>query len=149
MAPRIGLVGCGMVDRAYLSNLREHAGLTIVACADALQRNADAVAGEFDIPAVYTVDDLIARQDIDLVLNLTICAGHGEIIRRALEAGKPVYTEKPLSTDLTEARELVALAARRGVSLGSAPDTFLGAGWPPHRRSSSPVRSAPPLQQTR
>ena len=128
MALRIGLVGCGMVSRVYLSNLREHAGLTVAACADALRRNADAVAGEFGIKAVYTVDELIARPDIDLVLNLTIPAAHGEITRLALEAGKHVYTEKPLSTDLAEARELVALAARKGVHLGSAPDTFLGAG---------------------
>lgn len=132
-----------MVDRPYLSNHREHTGLSIVDCADALQRNAEAVTGVFDIPAVYTVDDLIARQDIDLVLNLPIRAGHGEIIRRALAVGKPVHTETPLSTDLAEARELVALEARWSVSLGSAPDTLLGAGWPPHRRSSSPVRSAP------
>lgn len=128
MAPRIGLVGCGMVSRVYLSNLHEHAGLAVVACADALQPNAVAVASEFDIPDVYTVDELIARHDIDLVLNLTIPAAHGEITRRALRSGKHVYTEKPLSTDLAEARELVALAAQRGVSLGSAPDTFLGAG---------------------
>ncbi|TGR72925.1 Gfo/Idh/MocA family oxidoreductase, partial [Mesorhizobium sp. M1C.F.Ca.ET.189.01.1.1] len=70
----------------------------------------------------------------DLVLNLTIPAAHFDISISALSAGKHVFTEKPLATSANDGRRLVAEAAKRGVLLGSAPDTFLGAAGRRARR---------------
>ncbi len=55
-------------------------------------------------------------------------------MRAALEAGKHVYTEKPLAATSAEGRELVADAERRGLRLGCAPDTFLGSAYETGRR---------------
>jgi predicted dehydrogenase len=74
------------------------------------------------------VDDLFAS-DVDLILNLTIPAVHGELGLRALEAGKHLYNEKPLAVELSEARKMLELAQSKNLLVGCAPDTFLGAGW--------------------
>jgi predicted dehydrogenase len=73
------------------------------------------------------VDALIADPDVDLVLNLTIPSAHFDISVQALYAGKHVFTEKPLAVKAEAGRTLVTAAASRGLALGSAPDTFLGA----------------------
>ena len=80
------------------------------------------------------VEALLADPDIDLVLNLTIPAAHFDISLSALSAGKHVFTEKPLATSAADGRRLVAEAAKRGLLLGSAPDTFLGAAGRRARR---------------
>ncbi len=68
------------------------------------------------------------------MLNLTIPAAHFDISAQALAAGKHVFTEKPLAVKAEAGRELVAMAAARGLALGSAPDTFLGAAGRHARR---------------
>jgi predicted dehydrogenase len=75
-----------------------------------------------------SVDELLARDDIDLVVNLTIPSAHFGVSLAALSAGKHVFTEKPLSVDFEQGRKLVDEAEARGLYLGCAPDTFLGAG---------------------
>ena len=73
-----------------------------------------------------TIDDLLAADEVDIVLNLTVHQAHFEVTRQALAAGRHVYSEKPLALRASEARELVSLAAERGVRLGGSPSTFLG-----------------------
>jgi predicted dehydrogenase len=125
---RVGLVGCGNVSRQYLVTLSFSPDLEVVACADAFAANAEAVAHDLAIPRVLTVADLLADPDIDLVLNLTTPASHAAVSMAAIEAGKHVYTEKPLALTLAEADALLDAAATRGVEVGCAPDTFLGPG---------------------
>ena len=86
------------------------------------------LAKEMQIPRVLSVDDLLANSEVEVVLNLKVPAAHAEISRAAVAAGKSVFSEKPLALSLRVANELVAAAAERGVRLGCAPDTFLGAG---------------------
>lgn len=123
---RIGVIGCGNIAATYLTNARLFAGIELVACADAVPAAAEARAAEFGLRAL-SVDALLADPGIDLVLNLTIPTAHLEISLAALSAGKHVFTEKPLATSAADGRRLVAEAAARGLALGSAPDTFLGA----------------------
>ena len=80
------------------------------------------------IPRVLSVDELLADPDVDLVVNLTIPQAHVGVSRAALDAGKSVYCEKPLALTVKEGRELVAAARSKGLRIGCAPDTFLGAG---------------------
>jgi predicted dehydrogenase len=89
---------------------------------------AKEVAKQFNVPKAYSVDELLADKEIEIVVNLTIPAAHKEINMKALNAGKHVYCEKPLALNLEDAKETIDLANEKGLLLGCAPDTFLGAG---------------------
>lgn len=78
--------------------------------------------------------ELFADPEVDIVLNITRPYEHYEVTKAALLAGKHVYSEKPLAPTLKEARELIALADKKGLYLGGAPDTFMGAGLQTCRR---------------
>ena len=80
------------------------------------------------MPRWGTVDELLAVDEIEIVVNLTIPAVHAEIGLRAVAAGKHVWSEKPLALDRGQADELLAAARAAGVLIGCAPDTVLGAG---------------------
>jgi predicted dehydrogenase len=124
---RVGIIGCGNISGIYLKNCRTLPGLQLVACADVMQERAEAKAREHGIRAL-TVDALMASDEVDLVINLTVPAAHSVVDRAALEAGKHVYAEKPLAITRDDGTETLALASRMGLRVGSAPDTFLGAG---------------------
>jgi len=78
--------------------------------------------------------DAFADPEVEMVLNLTRPYEHFEVSKAALEAGKHVYSEKPLGADLEEGKTLLKLAQEKGLRLGGAPDTFLGAGIQTCRR---------------
>ena len=122
---RVGIIGCGSISLQYLHNAPLFGGVDIRACADINQTVAVQRAKQFNVK-VMDVDDLIGSPDIDLVLNLTVAAAHFDVSMRALEAGKHVFTEKPLAATVAEGSQLVTRAAERGLVIGSAPDTFLG-----------------------
>lgn len=122
----IGVIGAGNISMTYMRNAALFAGVRLVACADVSAEAARARAAEYGVRAV-PVDALLGDTEVDLVLNLTVPAAHFEVTMAALSAGKHVFTEKPLATNATDGRRLVAEARARGVLLGSAPDTFLGA----------------------
>jgi len=121
----IGIIGCGNISAAYLTLAPLFKGLEVRAVSDMNMYAARARAAEFDVRA-DTVSDLLAADDIDIVVNLTIPDAHFAVTRAILSAGKHAYTEKPLVLTLAEGEELRALAADRGLRIGSAPDTFLG-----------------------
>jgi predicted dehydrogenase len=129
----VGLIGCGNISGIYLTNLPRAPGVKVRACADMKVEVAEAQAKKFGVEAA-TVDALLARDDIDVVVNLTIPAAHAAVSLAALSAGKHVFCEKPLATDAELGRKLVAEAEARGLLLGCAPDTFLGAGHRTARR---------------
>ncbi len=122
----IGVIGCGNIALTYMRNAALFRDLRLVSCADIVPELAALRAGEHGIRA-QSVDALLADPEIDLVLNLTVPIAHVEITMSALSAGKHVFTEKPLATSAADGRRLVAEAHARGLLLGSAPDTFLGA----------------------
>ena len=121
----IGIVGCGNISTAYFKLAPLFRGLEVRACADVFPAAAEARAAEFGARA-ETVEGLLAAPDVDVVINLTIPAAHFTVTKAALEAGKHVYSEKPFVLTIEEGLALRALAQARGLSVGSAPDTFLG-----------------------
>jgi predicted dehydrogenase len=144
---RIGIVGCGNISMAYLRNAPLFRGVEIVACADINPDAAARRAADFGIRAME-VDALIADPTVDLVLNLTIPVAHFDISMKALSAGKHVFTEKPLAVQAEAGRTLVVTAAARGLALGSAPDTFLGAAGRLARRLMEQGRIGTPVTGT-
>lgn len=125
---RIGIVGCGNISGIYFQNLGKYESTEVVACADLDLDRARAAAEKYGVPDAQSPDQLLANPNVDLVLNLTIPKAHAEVALAAVEAGKHVYSEKPLSVFREDAKRLLDAARERGVRVGCAPDTFLGAG---------------------
>lgn len=121
----VGIIGCGNISASYLKLAPLFAGIEVRAVADLKMETAQARAEEFSVRA-DTIEDLLAADDIDIVINLTIPAAHFSVTEKILEAGKHAYSEKPFVLTLEEGEALRALAAQKGLRVGSAPDTFLG-----------------------
>jgi predicted dehydrogenase len=125
---RVGIVGCGVISSAYAANAAAFDTFEIVACADLEPVRCAALAAEHALE-VLSVEELLASPSIDLVLNLTPPLAHVAVTRSALEAGKHVYSEKPLAVTAADAAELVGLAGGQGKRIGCAPDIFLGRAY--------------------
>lgn len=123
---RTAVVGCGAISDIYLKNLKSKFSIIdLVGCCDLDIARRDAAAAKYDIKPL-TMEEILADESIELVVNLTNPKAHFAVIKQLLEGGKNVYTEKVLSIELGDAEELVRLANERGLYLGAAPDTFLG-----------------------
>lgn len=125
---KIGIIGCGNISSIYMENCPKFPHLELVACADLDLQRAHSQAEKFNIPKACSVEELLNDPDIELVINLTIPKAHASVCIQALEAGKHVYTEKPLAVTREEGRQILETAKKRNLLVGSAPDTFLGAG---------------------
>lgn len=124
---RIGLIGCGTISPAYLRAAATFDVLQFVGCADLNPEAAQKTASQFNVEAM-SVDALLERDDVEVILNLTIPAAHVEINLAALDAGKHAYCEKPFGLDAAEGEGVLARADASGLRVGCAPDTFLGGG---------------------
>ncbi len=130
----VAVIGAGNISDQYLSDMVTYPDLQVRFVADMLTDRARAQADRYSVAGAGSVDEALAREDVDLVVNLTIPAVHAEMSARALDAGKHVWTEKPLATSRESAEELVAKADALGLLLGGAPDTVLGPGIQTARR---------------
>jgi predicted dehydrogenase len=127
---KVGVIGTGQISRIYLKNMTETFDgiLEVKALADRVPELARQRAEQFTIPNVWTVEELLADPEIEIVLNLTVPAAHAAINLQALRAGKHVYSEKPFALTREDADEVLQLAEATGLLVGCAPDTFLGGG---------------------
>ncbi len=125
---RVGVVGCGVIAKRYVEDSVAFDTWRPVACADLDPDVTRTFAATHGLRP-ESFEELVADPDVDLILNLTPPTAHAALIRAALEAGKHVYTEKPLATSVEEGRVLVRLAEQLGLRLGCAPDTFLGTAY--------------------
>lgn len=131
----VGVVGAGAISDIYLTNMTTRFPILKVksVCASHIE-NARKKAEKYGIEAC-TLAQMLQDPDIELIVNLTPAHAHYGIIRRALEAGKHVYTEKTLTDSPDTAVELTVLAQEKGLYLASAPDTFLGSAWQTARKA--------------
>jgi predicted dehydrogenase len=145
---RVGIIGCGAIIAQYLANFRRLDQLELVAVADLDPARAQAVADDYDGVRAVSVDELLAAEDVDLVLNLTIPAAHADVALKAIAAGKSVYGEKPLAATTAEARQVLEAAREAGVVVGCAPDTVLGTGIQTARKAIDDGLIGAPISAT-
>lgn len=125
---KVGVIGCGNISGIYLQADKTFEILETVACADLIMEKAQEQAEKHGIPRACTPEALLADPEIEIVVNLTIPQAHFPVALAALEAGKSVHNEKPLTLTREEGKQLLQMAASRGLRVGCAPDTFLGGG---------------------
>lgn len=121
----VGIIGCGNISETYLKLAPLFPALEVRAVADLKPEMARQRAGEFGVEAM-SIDNLLASESLDMVVNLTIPDAHFGVTKAIIEAGKHAYSEKPLVLGLDEGTQLRELAAAKGLRIGSAPDTWLG-----------------------
>jgi predicted dehydrogenase len=144
MSVGVGVIGCGNISEVYLVNAKLFRDIRVVACADIDEEAAKRQADRHGVVAAR-VADLLKRDDVDVVLNLTIPEAHAEVSLAALEAGKHVYSEKPLATTVADGERILAAAEQRRLRVGAAPDTILGAGCQTARRAIDAGKIGRPL----
>ena len=125
---KVGVIGCGAISGNYLHFSRQLKNIEVTACADLDMERAKAKAKEFAVPRACSVKELLADDEIEIVVNLTIPAAHYSVAMAALKAGKSVYNEKPLAATRAQGKKLIDLARRKKLLVGAAPDTFMGDG---------------------
>ena len=141
----VGVIGAGVISDQYLSNLTVFPDVTVRFIADIDLPRAAAKAEKWGVPGSGTVEELLADDDIEIVVNLTIPAAHVEVALQALAAGKHVWGEKPYALDRASAAELRDAAVAAGKTVSVAPDTFLGAGLQTALRTIREGRIGTPL----
>jgi predicted dehydrogenase len=124
---KLAIVGCGVISRTYAHTISQLPFVELAACVDEDAERAEALAAKFGGRA-RPFAEVLHDPEIDAVVNLTPPLAHLAVSRAALDAGKATFSEKPLGVELAEGRALVDLADTKGLPLGCAPDTFLGAG---------------------
>jgi predicted dehydrogenase len=124
----IAMVGCGNIARAYGKSLQPYPQLKLLGATDHILALAEDYVATFGGKVYPSLDALLADDDVDLVINLTIHKAHVEVITKCLNAGKDVYSEKPIALTSEEAWQLVSLAQQKGRRFGCAPITILGEG---------------------
>lgn len=122
----VAIIGCGNIAGPYVRDIASYPQVKLVGVADLEFQRAQDMATEYGCRAYASNEELLADDDVELVVNLTIHHAHFEVVSRCLEAGKHVHSEKPLSLTHQEARELVELAGQKGLRLGCSPFTFMG-----------------------
>lgn len=124
----VGVIGAGVISAQYLGNLTTFPDLDVRFVADIDLERAKARAEEFGVPAFGTVEQLLADDGIEVVVNLTLPSMHAEVDLAILGAGKHVWSEKPIATSAEDARRVLAAAGEAGLRVAVAPDTVLGGG---------------------
>jgi predicted dehydrogenase len=141
---RVGVIGAGVISDEYLTNLTAFPDLRVVMIADLDLTRAAKQAKKHGVPRSGTAADLLADQEIELVVNLTIPAAHVDVGLAVLDAGKHVWAEKPLALDRESGRKLLDSAVEKGLRVASAPDTLLGAAFQTARRAIGTGRIGEP-----
>lgn len=118
---KLAIVGCGYVFDIYMRTKWAYPELEICGVFDRDVKRLGVVCEHYKLRAYSSYADLLADPAVDIIINLTSIQSHHEVVQQALQAGKHVYSEKPLTTDVMKSRELVALAEERGLVLAGAP----------------------------
>ena len=132
---KIGILGCGVISGIYIENSKKLDAIELAAVADVNPTAARYRADQYGIPRALDPEALLADPEIEIVINLTPNRLHAQVSTQILEAGKHVYSEKPLAVYREDSQRLLELAGQRGLRVANAPDTFLGGAWQTARKA--------------
>lgn len=124
---KVGIIGCGMISDTYFNAAKKFNMIEVVACSDIIPERSQKKTELYGVPSM-TNEELLSMPEIEIVLNLTPPQVHSKIAMDTLNAGKHAYSEKPFGVDEADAAKVMALAKKKGLRVGCAPDTFLGGG---------------------
>ena len=122
----IAIVGCGFVADYYMETLDAYPWIRVAGVFDIDRVRLDIFTSYYGLKKYASLDELLDDNRVSIVLNLTNPRSHYEISRRCLEAGRHVYSEKPLAMSYEVSESLVMLAESRGLVISSAPCSLLG-----------------------
>jgi predicted dehydrogenase len=123
---KVGVIGCGSVSWKYIPEMQSRPFIEIVSACDLIVERARARAKDYGIPNVYSnIEDMLAGAEFELLVNLTSMPAHYKVNKRGLEAGRHVWSEKPLANTVAEGRELLDLAGQKNVGFWGAPCTVI------------------------
>jgi len=124
---RVGtaIVGCGNVASFYCSAIPQHPILRLAGVMDRDGSRSAAYGAYYSVPKYESFNDVLNDRSVELVINLTNPRSHFSVSKACLEAGKHVYSEKPLAMSFPEAQQLVKLAEQKGLYIASAPSRLL------------------------
>ena len=128
---RYGIVGVGGMGTGHARSMQAIEEIELVAVCDIVPEVAEAVGEEFNVPYFVDFHNLVDRDDVDAIVVATPHYAHPEISIYAMEQGKPVVCEKPISVTVSAADEMVAAAERTGTPFAVM-----------HQRRSEPVWQA-------
>ena len=123
---RIGIIGCGFTADLYWSNLKFYPNLELVGATDILPDRTAKFCNYSSSQIYPTLEAMLADPSIEMIVNLTNSSSHYTTTKQCLEAGKHVYSDKPLALKFSHAEELAQLAKSKGLHLSSAPCGLLG-----------------------
>jgi predicted dehydrogenase len=122
MPLRVGVIGAGNIGRVHSGMYASDPLADLVAVCDMVKEKADAFAEQFGARAYYSVDEMLKDAGLDLVSVTTAGPENGghhyEPAMQAMNAGRHVLCEKPLSNEIEKAREMVRTARAKNVYLG-------------------------------
>ena len=108
----MGVAGTGRLGRAHVRVLRSLPGVDFVGCFDINASRARSAADEFGASAFRALDDMLA--EVDAVSIVTTTSAHAEVALRALDRGRDVFVEKPITADVADGERVVARARECG-----------------------------------
>jgi predicted dehydrogenase len=120
----IAFVGCGFVFDIYMRTIRAHPELIVCGIFDINTDRALTVGKHYGFHVYETYEELLNDHSVQIVVNLTNIGSHFSVSKRALEAGKNVYSEKPLTKSLDESKQLFELAESKGLIFSGAPSNI-------------------------
>lgn len=123
---KLAIVGCGNIAGPYADTVMRYPETELVGVSDVDMSKAEALAETHGCRVYPSFEAMLADDALELICNLTVHHAHYAVTKACLEAGKHVYSEKPLALTSEEAQDLVALAKRKNLRLGCSPFTFLG-----------------------
>ncbi len=122
----VAIVGCGFVADYYMVTLEAYPWIRVAGVFDIDQARLDVFTSYYRLNKYGSLDELLGDNRVSIVINLTNPRSHYEISRRCLEAGRHVYSEKPLAMNYEDSESLVLLAQSRGLMISAAPCSLLG-----------------------
>ena len=120
---RVGLIGCGSVSNRYIPQLLSSSLIELVSLCDIKVERAQEQNKQYKVnAAVYaSIEDMLKGVPFDMMVTLTDMQEHGRLNKMALLAGKHVWSEKPMANTYAAGKELVDLAAKKGLRIWGAP----------------------------